>query len=324
MGFLLPMASLGLFLMIVNSRRETNPLKTAPPPTGWKATCISILYTFRPMNFLRSLWQLRPITGTIVILSVALPWYIMVGLRTDGLWLQQFFAKFNLRPFMQPILGHSGPFWLHIPYLLIGFFPWSVFLGPAIIETIRRIRDRDPRQYAYVLLTCWFSMFFIFWSICSTKLPHYVLPVYPALALLTGCFLETWITEPARVGPGWMKNAWITTIAAGLGIMVAVGHCGADFSARRRTDRPGGTDPDSGRILVFVLRQAPASPASRNGICLHGGDFFNRRFRLCRTAGRSASECQAAYGPDPRRQPPTAARLRIPFFPPEHGLLRRA
>ena len=99
------------------------------------------------MNFLKSLWQLRPITGAIVILAVALPWYIMVGLRTDGVWLEQFFAKFNLRPFMQPILGHSGPFWLHVPYLLIGFFPWSVFLGPAIIETIRRIRDRDPRQY---------------------------------------------------------------------------------------------------------------------------------------------------------------------------------
>jgi uncharacterized membrane protein HdeD (DUF308 family) len=92
-----------------------------------------------------------------------------------------------------------------------------------IIETIRRIRDRNPRQYGYVLLTCWFSIFFIFWSICSTKLPHYILPVYPALALLTGCFLETWINEPARVGPGWMKNAWITTIAAGLGMMAAVG-----------------------------------------------------------------------------------------------------
>jgi 4-amino-4-deoxy-L-arabinose transferase-like glycosyltransferase len=222
-GFLLPMASLGLFLMIVNSRRETNELKTAPVATGWKAKCLSILYTFRPMNFLRCLWQLRPITGAIVIICVALPWYIMVGQRTDGLWLQQFFAKFNLRPFMQPILGHSGPFWLHTPYLLVGFFPWSVFLGPMIIETIRRISDRNLRQYGYVLLSCWFSVFFIFWSICSTKLPHYILPVYPALALLTGCFLETWITEPARVGPSWMKNAWITTIAAGLGMMAAVG-----------------------------------------------------------------------------------------------------
>jgi len=235
-GFLLPMAALGLFLMIVNSRRENNDtlLPFRPGTCAGSITSsgsgffrikrwFAILGLFSPKNFLRSLWQLRPITGAVVVLAVALPWYILVGLRTHGVWLEQFFAKFNLRPFMQPILGHSGPFWLHIPYLLIGFFPWSLFLGPTIIETIRRIRDRDPRRDGYVLLTCWFGVFFIFWSICSTKLPHYVLPVYPALALLTGGFLETWITDPARVGPGWMKNAWITTIAAGLGIMVAVG-----------------------------------------------------------------------------------------------------
>ncbi len=82
--------------------------------------------------------------------------------------------------------------------------------------------QRDPWREGYVLLACWFGVFFVFWSISSTKLPHYVLPAYPALALLTGCFLESWITEPTRVGPGWMKNAWITTMAVGLCIMVAV------------------------------------------------------------------------------------------------------
>ena len=221
-GFLLPMASLGLFLMIVNSRRE-DQTSAARGSAGWKAICLSIFHTFRPMNFLKTLWQLRPITGAIVMLCVALPWYVMVGQRTGGLWLEQFFAKFNFRPFMQPILGHSGPFWLHVPYLVVGFFPWSVFIGPMIIETVRRIRDGDPRRDAYILLTCWFSVFFVFWSICSTKLPHYVLPVYPALALLTGRFLETWVAEPARVGPGWMKNAWITLIAAGFAIIIAAG-----------------------------------------------------------------------------------------------------
>jgi 4-amino-4-deoxy-L-arabinose transferase-like glycosyltransferase len=222
-GFLLPMAVLGLFLMIVNSRRKTDEAKTAFATTGWKAKCLSALGVFRPMNFLKSLWQLRPITGAILLLAVALPWYILVGVRTEGLWLEQFIAKFNWRPFVQPILGHSGPVWYYIPAVLIGFFPWSVFLGPAAIDTLRRIRDCDHRRDSYVLLACWFGMFFVFWSICSTKLPHYVLPAYPALALLTGCFLETWITEPARVGPSWMKNAWITTIAVGLSIMVAVG-----------------------------------------------------------------------------------------------------
>ena len=125
-GFLLPIAWLGLFLMIVNSR-PGRPNKCRTRIGSLEGKMSSILYTFRPMNFLKSLWQLRPITGVIVMLCVALPWYVMVGERTGGLWLEQFFAKFNFRPFMQPILGHSGPFWLHVPYLLVGFFPWSVF-----------------------------------------------------------------------------------------------------------------------------------------------------------------------------------------------------
>jgi 4-amino-4-deoxy-L-arabinose transferase-like glycosyltransferase len=221
-GLLLPMISLGLFLMIVNARRETEKTIAAPAATGWKTKCLSILRTFHPRIFLKSLWQLRPLSGAIVVLAVALPWYILVGLRTDGLWLEQFFAKFNFRPFVQPILGHSGPVWYYLPAVLIGFFPWSVFLGPAAIDAVWRLRERHPWHDGLILSTCWCGVFFIFWSICSTKLPHYVLPAYPALALMTGCFLETWISQPSRVGPAWMKNAWITTIAVGLCMMVAV------------------------------------------------------------------------------------------------------
>jgi 4-amino-4-deoxy-L-arabinose transferase-like glycosyltransferase len=214
-GFLLPMAVMGFYLMIVKVRCDNNSQLS----NKW----LALLNIFRPMNFLKSLWQLRPITGIIVMLAVALPWYIMVGMRTDGAWLEQFFAKFNWRPFTQPILGHSGPIWYYIPAILIGFFPWSAFLGPAAIDTVRRVRDRDPWRDSYLLLSCWFGVFFVFWSICSTKLPHYVLPAYPALALLTGGFLESWIHHPARVGPSWMKNAWITTMVIGVGIIIAVG-----------------------------------------------------------------------------------------------------
>src|SRR3972149_3702592 len=221
-GFLLPMASLGLFLMIVNHRRRAEQSKIDYSVATWQSKILSLLSFFSASNFLKSLWQLRPVSGAIVVLAVALPWYILVGLRTDGLWLEQFFAKFNLRPFVQPILGHSGPVWYYIPALLIGFFPWSVFLGPAAIDSIWRIRERHPWRDGHVLLACWFGVFFVFWSICSTKLPHYVLPAYPALALLTGSFLETWLTEPARVGPGWMKNAWITTMVVGLCMLIAV------------------------------------------------------------------------------------------------------
>jgi 4-amino-4-deoxy-L-arabinose transferase-like glycosyltransferase len=72
----------------------------------------------------------------------------------------------------------------------------------------------------------------VFWSICKTKLPHYLLPAYPALALLTACFVDRWMSaaEAAKEAktaltfpPPWaIRNAWISTILVGIGIMVAV------------------------------------------------------------------------------------------------------
>ena len=63
-----------------------------------------------------------------------------------GLNKFQFFAKFNLRPFTEPILGHSGPWWYHIPGVLIGFFPWSIFMVPMLIDWARQIHRRDDRS----------------------------------------------------------------------------------------------------------------------------------------------------------------------------------
>ena len=190
-GLLLPAATIGLFLLIIND----------------------------PRNFFRSAWQMRPLTGIAVVAAVALPWYVLVGLRTDGVWLEQFFAKYNLRPFMQPILGHHGPVWYYVPAILIGFFPWSVFAVPTLIDLVRRLRGRDAWRTGTILLLCWLGVFFVFWSICSTKLPHYVLPAYPALALLTACFVDGWITGQTPVSRAWLRAALGITILVGIGFI---------------------------------------------------------------------------------------------------------
>ncbi len=220
-GFLLPMTAFGLFLMIGHCRVR---LAAAPAsPAGFVARYVRIAAAFfHPATFFRSLFQLRPFVGVIFVLAVALPWFVLVGLRTDGEWLRLFFGKFNLRPFVQPILGHSGPFWYYVPAVLIGFFPWSIFLGPAFADAGRRIRRKEAEGDALILLASWFAVFFFFWSICSTKLPHYPLPAYPALALLTAAFLERWIADPARISSRWMNAAWLSSVLGGVTILVAL------------------------------------------------------------------------------------------------------
>ena len=92
---------------------------------------------------------MRPLTAMVVVAAVALPWYVWVGVRTDGEWLRQVLPRFNLRPFKQPILSsrrrqlvrtarwpyslRSLYYFYHIPAILVGFFPWSVFLGPTLV-----------------------------------------------------------------------------------------------------------------------------------------------------------------------------------------------
>ena len=224
-GLLLPMASIGLFLMIMNYRRQADRYKALPAATTWlqKLWHASIVAgrVWHPTNFLRSLWQMRPLTGVVVVALVAAPWFVLVGMRNE-FWLQEFFARFNLRPFTEPILGHSGPIWYHIPAILIGFFPWAIFLGPAGSDVVGHLRRNDRQQPAYILLCCWAGVFFMFWSVCSTKLPHYTLPIYPAMAILTAGFLCRWIADPTCVPRWWPWSAFITLVVIGLGILVGI------------------------------------------------------------------------------------------------------
>ena len=245
-GAIMPLCSIGLFLMIVNrpapeeisqgrsatwlARLLRMPLEWlehhAPRPLARTATALypmsELLGLLTPGRFFRAAWQMRPLTGLVVLALVAAPWYVLVGMRTDGQWLYQFMAKYNLGPFVKPILGHTGPFYFHLLVVLGGFFPWSVFLGPTVVEVVRRLRQRDPCRVGLVLVTCWAVVVIGFWSIVAMKLPHHILPAYPALALLTATFVYSWIAEPARFHRRWMQNATVTLIVVGVGFIVAL------------------------------------------------------------------------------------------------------
>ena len=210
-GMLLPLAAMGFFLLVAD---------------GWR-------------NVGRSTLWMRPITAVVVILAVALPWYVWVGVRTDGEWLRKFFIEFNLRPFKEPILTHGDTgsltkilavlvsilyYFYHVPAILVGFFPWSVFLGPTLVDVLqlRKKTISAAGRDGYLLAICWFSVWFVFWSVCKTKLPHYLMPAYPALALLVACFVDRWQTEPAGVPRFWLRNAWLSLVLVGVSLAIVM------------------------------------------------------------------------------------------------------
>lgn len=165
----------------------------------------------------RAILHLRPVLVTSLAAVTCLPWYVWVGLRTDWEWPRRFFLEHNLDRFTTPLEGHSGSFAYYPLVLLVGLFPWSVASLIAVSHTIRQFWvEQAPAQLAgRRLLVAWVLAWIGFFTIAGTKLPGYIWPAYPALAVLVAAFWQTWSQVPSR-SDRWMPVAWCSLILAGV------------------------------------------------------------------------------------------------------------
>jgi 4-amino-4-deoxy-L-arabinose transferase-like glycosyltransferase len=186
------------------------------------------------------LFDRRLAVGVVVFLLVAAPWYVLVGVETRGRFLKAFWSRENVGRFAAAMEGHSGPPYYYLVTLLVGLTPWCVLLGPALWDALRVARSSrrvpceddssrgtrlEPR--ATTFLIAWVAVWVGFFSIAQTKLPNYVLPAYPPLALLTASFLDRWRRGEVRA-PDWVWAGSLGCLAligavTGAGLLVAGG-----------------------------------------------------------------------------------------------------
>ncbi|MEQ8787587.1 MAG: glycosyltransferase family 39 protein [Pirellulaceae bacterium] len=217
-GVLLPCCVIGLYLMLSTPRGAPAPSDAS---TTFKQRVWALLTRLGPLSFLQSAWRMKPWLLLLVVALTAGPWFLLVDLRTGGAFTHEFVWTHHVQRFLHPLDNHQGPWWYYVPAMLVGFFPWSVFVVPAGIELVRRIRRGGRRGRAALLLLCWLLVFVLFFSKASTKLPNYVLPAYPALALAIGCYLVRWRKAPQLTGLAWTRVALTTLAICGLLLSLA-------------------------------------------------------------------------------------------------------
>jgi 4-amino-4-deoxy-L-arabinose transferase-like glycosyltransferase len=116
----------------------------------------------------------------VIFLLIAAPWHILVGLRNPEFFYFYFIEQHFLR-YTTLDIGHYQPAWFFIPILMIGFFPWIVFLPQALLRSWKNKTD------SFFLL--WVVLVFLFFSFSKSKLIPYILPIFPPLAILTARYL---------------------------------------------------------------------------------------------------------------------------------------
>jgi 4-amino-4-deoxy-L-arabinose transferase-like glycosyltransferase len=220
-GLVLPTAVVGMYLLVVGL-----PSREVDSDASWlgrlRESVLACLRPFAPGHFIRTCWIMRPITAVVVAMAVAMPWYVAVDLRTDGQWVRGFLLDHNLGRAAQAMEGHRGAIVFYPLALLVGFFPWSVFAVPTILEVVRRIRQREARYHGLVLAVCWVGVFIGLFSMAQTKLPSYITPCYPAVAVLVAYFVCAWTRGASRSSPLWPHISLACLAAVGVAVMVAV------------------------------------------------------------------------------------------------------
>ena len=162
---------------------------------------------------------------SVAMFAVAAPWYTAVSLRTDGAWLNGFFFIHNVGRFVAPMEQHGGSVLLHPLAMLVGFFPWSCFLPLAIVVTLWRVwKQADPptSRHALGLALVWLAVWVGGFSASATKLPNYVLPAYPAAALLVAAAGVAAADRGRWPHPAWMAAGTFSLALGGVITAAAV------------------------------------------------------------------------------------------------------
>ncbi len=151
--------------------------------------------------------------AVLIALGLFAAWGLPANAATGGEFLRIGVGKHVIARGAEPMEGHSGGPWYYIPVVLLAFWPW-VALAPLAVRGLAR----GPRLHRALLLG-WTVPTFLIFSFYATKLPHYILPIFPALAIgvAVGLARRDLQQEPldARDRRLLLIGAWLLCMPAG-------------------------------------------------------------------------------------------------------------
>ena len=203
-----------------HSDSQNGALTTGTWGTWLWQQCRSAWDTFNPLQCFRGLLALRTIPGVLLSLLAAAPWYIAVGIETDGDFLRGFFLEHNVGRALGSMEGHNGSSLFYPVAFLVGTFPWSMWVIPVVIWCVKASRGNVVQRQMVVLSAVWIGVYVFAFTAASTKLPSYITPCYAGAALALGGFWRQFETAWAR--PSWTMRRIANGLTIAVGVVIAV------------------------------------------------------------------------------------------------------
>jgi 4-amino-4-deoxy-L-arabinose transferase-like glycosyltransferase len=152
--------------------------------------------------------RLNILLGALVYLAIVAPWYLWVEARNPG-YLRYFLWEEHFVRYLTPRFSRTKSWYYFFIVLVVGFIPWT-FLIPQTLKNLSKRKFYD----ADLFLALWVILPFAFFSVSNSKLPHYILPIYPPLALLGGRAVAVGLDGPSSRRWWALYLPWILTLGS--------------------------------------------------------------------------------------------------------------
>ncbi|WP_104654976.1 glycosyltransferase family 39 protein [Ralstonia insidiosa] len=171
---------------------------------------VLVVYTLVARDW--ALWKrLHLVTGLIVFFAVGAPWFVLISARNpEFAWF--FFVHEHFQRFTSTVHNRNAPLWYFVPLLLAGFLPWLAQLPGAARLSFARSETAANGFRPTLMLGLWATLIFAFFSISDSKLPGYIFPIIPALAVLAALVLDKTSERAWR----WQLKAFLALAVVGL------------------------------------------------------------------------------------------------------------
>jgi hypothetical protein len=215
-------------------------LKGPPGPALAIVTALSLAIADRDWRWLRRLY---PVAGMIAVGVVLAPWLIAIERATEGRFLGDALGHDLMMKLIGAQESHGAPPFSYLLSSLASFWPGSLLLVPAIARGWRR-REAPAERF----LLAWLLPAWVLLELVPTKLPHYALPLFPALALLAAAAL----TDRIELDPAtWARR--LDILVKGLWAAVSLGLAVLLIELPRRFDDQIAPAGVVGAVLLLTL-----------------------------------------------------------------------
>jgi len=172
---------------------------------------IAVIFLALRRDLIKTLKEIPWFTGFLIYLAVVLPWYGAVLAKHGRQFFMDFIVFHNIHRFTAKIPGHPTQWWYYLANYFWIFLPWS-FIFPFALYRLFKTRAWITDAILNFSLV-WFFTVVVFFQIAHTKLAHYLLPSFPAFAVLTAWYLTRF---RERIPYGITLFAFVVLVVAGV------------------------------------------------------------------------------------------------------------